>query len=412
MLAESLVLPSGLKLENRIAKAAMSETLGELDGAPTERLSTLTRRFAQGGLALQITGNVMVDPAHVGEPGNVVADRRHLAGFRRWAQSSPVPTLVQLNHPGRQSPKMVNRAPVAPSAVRLNKVGAFATPRALTTAEVDDVVDRFVAAAVLVDDAGFAGIEVHGAHGYLVSQFLSPVTNLRTDQWGGSLENRARFLMEIVRRTRKATRPGFTIAVKLNSADFQRGGFSEGDALEVARMLDEEGIDLLEVSGGTYETAAMFAGPKRASTAAREAFFLDYAESIRRVLKKTPLMLTGGFRTSAGMEAALAGGAVDVIGLARPLAPEPDLPRELLAGTKTAAAPGPAPLGIRAFDELIGISWYQDQMFLLADGKEPRPQLSRLGSLLRKLIELARQPTKKPLSLSSSSATSPTPGTA
>lgn len=387
LLASSLTLPSGLRLANRIAKAAMSETLGDADGAPGAALATLNERFARGGVGLQITGNVMIDPAHRGEPGNVVADPRHLAAFARWASSSSAPTLVQLNHPGRQSPRSLNKSPVAPSTVGLKMSGMFATPRALGGAEVRGIVDRFAAAARLMQEAGFAGVQIHGAHGYLVSQFLSPLTNQRADEWGGPLENRARFLLEIVRAVRAATGKEFTLAVKLNSADFQRGGFSKDDALVVAGWLDGT-IDLLEISGGTYESPVMGRGT-RDSTRAREAYFLEYAEGIRKVVKQTPLMLTGGFRSAAGMEGALASGAVDVVGLARPLAAEPDLPRRLLAGTTSAAQPPPASIGVRMFDDLIGIAWYQQQMARMARGLDPLPGMSRVAVLLKKVVELS-----------------------
>ncbi len=387
-LNDPLTLASGLVINNRLAKAAMSEMLGDADHAPTTALVTLTKRFGDGGIGLQITGNVMIDRAHLGEPGNVVAERKHLAAFKAWARATTTPTLVQLNHPGRQSPRVINKTPVSASAVRLNQAGAFATPRALTTEEVKGVVAQFAAAAVVVKDAGFAGIEVHGAHGYLVSQFLSPKTNQRSDEYGGNLANRARFLLEIVAAVRAACGASFTLAVKMNSADFQRGGFAEEDAVAVARLLDGK-IDLLEISGGTYESAVMTGQTKRkASTQQREAYFLVYAEAIRKALTTTPLMLTGGFRTTAGMNEALATGAVDVVGLARPLAVEPDLPRRLLDGSATQALAPPKPLGVAMIDGLNAIAWYQEQMNLLAAGKEPNPQLSRLGSVLRKLLEM------------------------
>ena len=420
LLASSLTLPSGLRLANRIAKAAMSETLGDASGAPDGRLWALNARFAGGGLGLQITGNVMVDPAHVGEPGNVVADRAHLAALTRWAASSTAPTLVQLNHPGRQSPKSLNKQPVSPSSVGLKMSGLFAVPRALGSDEVRGVVDQFAAAARLMQQAGFAGVQIHGAHGYLVSQFLSPLTNRRDDEWGGSLDNRARFLLEIVRAVRAATRPdrsgaGFTVAVKLNSADFQRGGFSSDDAMTVASWLDDPartdgGIDLLEISGGTYESPIMARGV-RDSTRAREAYFLEYAEGIRKVVSRTPLMLTGGFRSAAGMESALASGAVDVVGLARPLAAEPDLPRRLLDGSASEALPPPAPIGVRMLDDLIGIAWYQQQMARMARGADPLPGLSRVAVLVKKLVEVLFAKRATPAAGEATTAT-PAPATA
>ncbi|MCB9673402.1 MAG: NADH:flavin oxidoreductase [Alphaproteobacteria bacterium] len=368
----------------------MSERLAGPDRAPTEALARLYGAWAAGGAGLLITGNVMVDPAHLGERGNVAAeDDRHAEAWRAWAEASRgSPTWVQINHPGRQAPRRLDPAPVAPSAVGLpGTFGAFAVPRALTEGEVEGVVRRFATTARVVKDAGFAGVQVHAAHGYLVSQFLSPRTNLRTDRWGGDLAGRARFLLEVVRAIRAEVGPAYPVGVKLNTADFQKGAFSEDDAIEVAAMLEAERIDLLELSGGTYERAAMFAEPVRASTAAREAFFLDQAERVRKRVR-TPLMLTGGFRTREGMAAALAGGAVDVVGLARPLAVEPDLCRRLLDGTADRALTVELATGIPQIDAMLTGSWYQVQMDRIADGRGADPGVWRISALTWYLRDL------------------------
>lgn len=267
---DPLQLPCGLTLPNRIMKAAMSEALANAGHSPDGRLEQLYRTWGQGGYGLLITGNVMVDRTQLGEPGNVVIeDDRDRDALTRWskaAHDSGTPILVQLNHPGRQcNPLALGHVPVAPSAVPLSLPGS-PTPRELTGAEIENIIERFVSAAVVCEEAGFDGIQVHAAHGYLVTQFLSPLSNLRTDEWGGDPARRMRFLLEIVRRIRARVAPGFAVAVKLNSADFQRGGFSEDDSRDVVAALAGEGLDLIEISGGNYESPAM-SGSVASSTA-------------------------------------------------------------------------------------------------------------------------------------------------
>lgn len=361
-------------LPNRLAKAAMTEQLAA-DGQPTERLERLYARFRDGGAGMVMTGNVMIHRDHREHPRNVVADEGS-RGLDRLARAAGPCSVMQLSHPGRQA--LWTRAqPVAPSPVRLTVGPMFKQPRALAAGEIEELVERFAEAARMADVAGFAGMEVHGAHGYLVSQFLSPRANQRTDEWGGSLENRARFLLAIVERVRAKVRPAFAVMVKLNSADFQRGGFDDADAVAVAKMLEGK-IDLLEISGGSYEAPAMVG--LRSSTRAREAYFLEFAEELRKHTK-TPLMVTGGFRTIDAMESAVSSGAIDVVGLARPLAMEPGLPARVLAGDRAPARTGRDKLGVRALDGLLAAQFYVEQLHRLADGKEPDAKLSRLWTV-------------------------------
>jgi 2,4-dienoyl-CoA reductase-like NADH-dependent reductase (Old Yellow Enzyme family) len=387
-LAQPLTLPNGTKLKNRLAKSAMSEQLGTKTNGPTEGLARLYETWSQGGAGLLITGNVMVDRRALGEPGNVVLeDARDQDLFARWARAGAVDgtqTWVQLNHPGRQSPRVASKEPVAPSAVPLEGMGgAFAKPRALEEREIHDIIGRFATSARLAVDAGFAGVQIHGAHGYLVSQFLSPRTNLREDGWGGTPEKRRRFLLEIAKAIRAAIGPSKSVGLKLNSADFQRGGFSEEESMDVVRSL--EGIDLLEISGGTYEASTWQEGKKRPSTLAREAYFLEYAEKVREVAKM-PLLLTGGFRSAAAMAKAVASGAIHVCGLARPLAVEPDLPRRLLSGEADAAIRVELETGVKKLDDFLEVSWYQQQLQRMARGERPDPESCRLGAVVRGLV--------------------------
>ena len=261
-LSDPLDLPSGVRLPNRIAKAALSEALGDADNSPDERIVTLYRRWAQGGYGLLITGNIMVDRAHLGEPGNVVIeDDRALPELTRVDQGRA------RRRSGDLRPAQPPRASVQPPEHRAHagrtqrrrrwRFPARPRPRELTSVEIEDIIDRFATAAAVCEDAGFDGVQIHAAHGYLVTQFLSPLTNLRDDEWGGDPTRRMRFLIEVVRRVRTRVSPGFAVSVKLNSADFQRGGFSEDDSRAVVAALAQEAVDLIEVSGGNYESPAM-----------------------------------------------------------------------------------------------------------------------------------------------------------
>jgi len=390
-IATPLTLPSGLVLPNRLAKAAMSENLGTADGEPSERLIRLYERLGRGGTGLLITGNAIVDPGGRTERYNVlmVGERgESLAAWARAAKANGSAVLMQLSHAGRQTPRMVTWRPVAPSAVGLTrKGGLFAKPEPLTLPQIELLVARFGRAAAMAQAAGFDGVQIHGAHGYLVSQFLSPLTNHRTDRYGGELEGRMRFLLEVVAETRRATGRGFTVSVKLNSADFQRGGFTLEESMEVARALEGAGVDLLEISGGSYERPAMMGSaqpPTRESTRAREAFFLEYALRMREAVK-LPLMVTGGFRSRGAMNDAIREGATDVVGLARPLAVEPDLPGQLVRGETEAATPYPVNVSMRQLDDVLQVEWYQRQLMRMGEGHEPDPRLGRWGTLLRGL---------------------------
>lgn len=394
-LSDPLLLPCGATLNNRLAKSAMSEDLADPGHLPGERLNRLYARWGAGGAGLLITGNVMIDKSALGEPHNVVIDGDTPPGaLRAWAaagQAGGARMWTQLNHPGRQSPRILSKVPVAPSAVPLKLPGgAFARPRALTAEEIEAIIARFAGAARVCKEAGFAGVQVHGAHGYLVSQFLSPLSNLREDDWGGDPARRRRFLLEIVRAIRAAVGPEFPVGVKLNSADFQRGGFTEEESMAVVELLESEGVDLLEVSGGTYERPAMVSAlpEQKESTRQREAYFLEYARKVR-ARTKMPLMLTGGLRTRAGLEAALAEG-VDVLGMARPFALEPEIARGLLEGSVNASAVEPQKTGIKAIDGFVETIWAGWQLARMAEGEDPDPGASPWRVIAAKLWSAMR----------------------
>jgi 2,4-dienoyl-CoA reductase-like NADH-dependent reductase (Old Yellow Enzyme family) len=405
-----LELPCGTTLKHRLAKAAMTEGLADAHLQPTPELVRLYRRWAEGGAALLLTGNVQIDRRCLERPGNVALEpgdpRFDRGAFEAWAAAgtaSGARLFMQISHAGRQVPRYVNPTPLAPSDSALDIPGGlFGAARAIEPGEIREMIARFAYAARIAKETGFSGVQIHGAHGYLVSEFLSPLVNRRTDEWGGPLENRARFLLEVVRAVRDQVGSDFPISVKLNSADFQRGGFAPEDCLEVARWLDAERIDLLEISGGTYEQPQMFARDglepahgKRASTLAREAYFLEYARDLRRVVK-APLMVTGGFRSRAAMDAALAAGETDVIGLARPFCVEPDLPRRLLGAADAAAQRnedglrmGRGVFGenssvdlIRAANVLGAQGWYCLQLIRMGRGAEPDTKQGVLSALV------------------------------
>ncbi|KGT48774.1 MULTISPECIES: NADH:flavin oxidoreductase/NADH oxidase family protein [Acinetobacter] len=381
--------------KNRIIKGAMSEALANDAGQPNDAHLKLYEAWAKGGLGCAITGNVMVDFRAKNEPGVVVVEtERDLDKLKAWAgvgKRHDMVQLIQLSHPGRQCPKGLNKETVAPSAVPFSPALAvsFGTPRELREDEILDIIQRFANSAAICEKAGFEGVQLHGAHGYLISQFLSPLTNKRRDQWGGSIENRTRFLLEIYKAVRAATSENFIISVKLNSADFQRGGITEEDVIYVFKAIDAAGIDLIEVSGGTYEAPAM-AGAKaerrKASTIAREAYFLDFSEKIRKQVN-CHMMVTGGFRTAAGMNAALDSGACDFVGIARPFAVETDLGQKLVAGQDVRYAVEKIKTGIPMIDKMaiMEIIWYAAQFKRIAQGKQPDPKLSPLKVFLNYL---------------------------
>lgn len=405
-----LTLPCGATIRNRIAKSAMTEGLADQLGRATEAHVHLYKAWADGGAGLLITGNVQVDIDHLERPGNVVIShapdeeaRKRLKAFAAAGTRNGTHLWMQISHAGRQTQALVNPHPKAPSAVPLGLPGKqFGMPVPLEEAEIEDLINRFVSAAKTAQETGFTGVQVHAAHGYLCSQFLNPRANLRTDKWGGSLENRARFLLEIVRRTRTAVGPSFPVGVKLNSADFQKGGFAFEDSLVVAKWLEEAGVDLIEVSGGSYEQPKMMnmegleaaeAPSMAASTAAREAYFVDFAKAMRKTLK-VPVLVTGGIRLLKAANHAIESGAADMVGLARPMCVDTDAPAKWLKGeeslerweSKLKLLPGwlsflrviPA---LRALDGFAVMFWYYAQLYRLGRGEKADPHLSVFAAM-------------------------------
>ena len=418
-LASPITLPCGAVLPNRIAKAAMTEGLATMDGVPTPELERLYGLWSDGGAGLLLSGNIQVDRNHLEQPGNVIIDHEPdealataLASWADTATRGGNAFWAQISHAGRQTPKNVNPSPKAPSAVPLEIPGGrFGVPVELSEFEIHDIARRFGIAAAACQEAGFTGVQIHGAHGYLISQFLSPRANRRTDRYGGELRNRARLLLDVLKTIREAVGPDYPVAVKLNSADFLKGGFAFEDSLQVARWLEEGGIDLIEISGGTYEQPKLVgiegleeeeAQAVKASTRMREAYFVDFAIAMQEQVS-VPLMVTGGFRQLAVIEEAVKSGAADVIGLGRPMCVDTDAPRQLLSGVETLyryeaslrGLPGwlsflhhIAPVRVMAAFSTMG--WFYAQLDELARPGKPRPSLGGLTASRRILRRHAR----------------------
>lgn len=370
-LHDPVTLPSGLVFPNRLAKAAMAEGLSTAKHDPNDKHFKAYTQWAEGGWGHIHTGNVMVSPAYLGGPQDIQIPGPSTrpeakAAWEEYAkaiQKDGTPGLVQLCHPGRQGPSGVGAASffekrVSASDVPL-KIGngivasilaklLFGTPRPLTKSEIqgpDGIIAQFVAGAVQSYKAGFKGIVLHGAHGYLLSQFMSPATNKRTDDYGGTAAKRARIVVEIIEAVRAATSKQFAIGIKLNSVDASQSESSD-EVVEQVGLIVGAGIDFIEVSGGTYENPVMTGykheGPDKAeaspssttgykpSTKKREAYFLEFTALLRQHYPKTVLMVTGGFRTRAGMQEAIESGACDLIGIGRPATVMPHLPKDII----------------------------------------------------------------------------------
>ncbi|MBE1299261.1 MAG: 2,4-dienoyl-CoA reductase [Alteromonadaceae bacterium] len=328
---QPFTLPCGKVVKNRLVKAAMEENLAEDNQLPGDTLFNLYSAWAKGGVGLILTGNVMVDHLAMTGPGGLALEKdTDLTAFTKLAQKAKqndAVAVMQINHPGRQVFKKMGGKVLSPSDIPLDMgkhSGMFGQPKPMTELEIQDLIERFVATATQAQKAGFDGIQVHAAHGYLLAQFLSPLTNKRTDEWGGSIANRARLLLEVVKQIRQACGDDFVVSVKLNSADFQRGGFDVDDAAEVIAMLGELAVDFVELSGGSYEVPAMQGRTADGRTLAREAYFLEFAETIAKEAKM-PIMTTGGVRRLEVANQVIESG-VALVGMASALASTPNLP--------------------------------------------------------------------------------------
>ena len=415
ILKEQITLPCGAKIKNRICKAAMTERIAFSNNFTNQRHLNLYKKWADGDIGILLTGNVQVDKDHLEGPANVCIEEKsyseQLPLLRKWAEEGTrnnTHLWMQISHAGRQTPGEINQSPKAPSSVQLKIPGRnYGIPSALTTEEIQEIIKKFTFVAKIARETGFTGIQIHSAHGYLLSEFLSPDINLREDDWGGTVENRSRIHVEIIKSIRREVGEDFPISVKMNSADFQKGGFSPDDSIQVAKIIEAAGVDNIEISGGTYEQPRLLGldnvsiNPDRSevrkeSTIAREAYFLEYAEKIKKNIQ-IPLMVTGGFRTKQGMEDAIKSGACEIVGVGRPLCANPYAIKEMFEG-KTDHLPiyektlslGPWILSpsspfrlIQALNAFGAQAWFYQQIKRMGDNKLPDLSLG-LFSAFRK----------------------------
>lgn len=400
LLFEPLTLPNGNIISNRIAKASMEENMADYNHNPSKKIFKLYENWAKGGVGLILTGNVMIDAhAMTGPAGIVLENDKYLDIFRnlsRMINSNNSKIWMQINHPGRQMPKILGQKTISASAVALQMGSSsknFDIPRAMTEDEILEVKKRFVKTAMLAQESNFNGVQIHSAHGYLLSQFLSPLSNKRNDEWGGSIENRAKLLIDIVKEVRTNVKKDFAVSVKLNSADFQRGGFSLEDAKKVVQMLNPLGIDLIELSGGNYETPAMQGVARDGSTLAREAYFLDFAKQIKDVAQ-VPLMVTGGIKKKEIAEKVLQSG-IAMVGIATALAINPNLPLDW-KNNKNNIVPS---LRInnfknKSFRSLVHMAQVKYQLNLLSNGKKTNPNVLPIYTFIYSQIKFIVQSIK------------------
>ncbi|KAI1614248.1 hypothetical protein EDD37DRAFT_128270 [Exophiala viscosa] len=352
---------SGRTAKNRFLKAPMTERLchwnkeGEdisARGVPSPEYINLYKRWGEGEIGVIVSGNTMVRYDAVEAFGNPILVDDHdgrVAKFREVTDAAKAHgslIVAQLSHPGRQGTRYLNPNPISASDVHLAIKWAgneFNKPRPMTIPEIKQMVKYWGESAYLCYKAGFDGVQVHCAHGYLLAQFLSLSTNKRTDEYGGDLNNRSRIVFEIIEEIhRRVPDPSFIICVKLNSVEFQDKGTTPEDARDMCLKFEEAGVDFVDLSGGTFEARAF--EHKKESTIKREAYFIEFAEMIRPLLKKTKIYVTGGFRTASGMVKAVSEGSLDGIGIGRPLAAEPYLCKDLLEGKITGAIENLVPL--------------------------------------------------------------------
>lgn len=362
-ISNPLTLPCGAILKHRLVKSAMSDSLGNGQGDPTDLQMRLYEKWTEGGSALSIIGEVQVDPRFPERPGNLVLDANSnhqlLKSLAKRASIESTHIWPQLGHAGALSHAPISK-PKGPSALNIKDFSC----EGMSLDEIQELPSLYAKSAAIAKEVGFTGVQIHAGHGFLFSQFLSPLFNLRTDNYGGSIQNRCRIITEVISKVRCAVGTSFPIGIKINSSDMLEGGLTQDDALEVISILDKTSVDLIDISGGTY-----FPGAKATSdSSGKGPYFLDFAKQARERTAK-PLMLTGGFKTREQAVDAVESGIVDVVGLARALGLEPQLPNKWLDKlNNTAYNPkfpkfsSPPPGGITA--------WYTMRLTALAEDSE------------------------------------------
>lgn len=326
VLAAPLELPCGMTLKNRLAKAAMSDSLGDGKGNATTAQSRLYERWAEGGTALSLIGEVQGDPRHPEKPGNLVlgptTDQNALQSLARRGSNGGAHIWPQLGHAGALSYLPVSR-PKGPSALDLEGLKC----ESMSVEDIKELPSIYAKAALIAKDAGFGGVQIHAGHGFLLSQFLSPLFNRRTDEYGGSIKSRFRIVQEIIDTVRQAVGDAFPIGIKINSTDKLEGGLTEDDAMEMVRLLDQTSIDLIDISGGTYFPGAVASSDSNSGVG---PYFLDFASRAKKITA-IPIMATGGFKSRQQAIDAVESGAVDMVSIGRAMALNPHLAHDWLS---------------------------------------------------------------------------------
>lgn len=318
-----------LTLANRTVRSATWEGMCEKDGTPTQKLENYYATLTRGGIGLLISSYAFVRADGKQLPGKLGIDSdEKIAPLKKL--TSAVHDLdgkifCQLVHAGGQAnAKAIGRTPLAPSAIESPMYPVV--PEEMSSSDVAEIVNAFGESARRAKEAGFDGVQLHGAHGYLINQFLSPLTNQRTDQYGGTLENRTRFLKEVLECVRESVGNDYPVTIKLTASDNLPGGFSPEEGVETARMLERWGIDAIEVSSGTAASGDQSPVRQEIDSEDKEAYNAGYAASIKKEVS-LPIMVVGGIRSRTVAERILGSNQADFIALSRPLIREPDLPR-------------------------------------------------------------------------------------
>jgi len=324
----------GMTVRNRFIRSATWEGMCDPEGRPTEKLAALYGDLSRGKVGLVITGYTYVSPEGKQMPGKMgicsdafAGEMKNLCGA---VQDGGGKICMQLVHCGGQTTgKVAGRQPLAPSSVEVPQFPEI--PAAMSRKEIDRIVDAFGEGAGRAREYGFDAVQLHAAHGYLINQFLSPLTNRREDEYGGSGERRRRFLMEVCRSVRSAVGAGFPVLVKLNGSDFLEGGLEIEEAVAAATALDDEGIAAIEVSGGTPASGNLSPVRVKIKTEEDEGYNMPLAGRIKGAVS-CPVIGVGGFRSFPVAKEAVERSAVDFISFSRPLIREPDLVKRWESG--------------------------------------------------------------------------------
>ncbi len=351
---QCLKLKCGRLIKNRIAKSAISEHLAGEDGLPNKMHCRLYEKWAGSGAGIILTGNIMLDKEDTEGRGNIViSSPACLNSLKCWVNAGGPDLWLQINHAGALSS---SSKPLSPSGIAYSgKSRSFAKSYAMSLEDIDDLKDRYALASRLALNAGFAGIEIHAAHGFLLNQFLSSFTNLRSDNYGGSLENRMRLLVEVIGVVRKEVGGEYPIAVKINTREGLEGK-CENERIELCRTLNAAGVDIIEISGGSYEYTLMLGQEKS------DNYFLDFAKKAKLSGVRCPLMLTGGVRDARVMENIIKEGIADIIGLGRPMIIDPCLPSKILESSVETIPPQDAD----KYPVMRQLEWYWEKISSLA----------------------------------------------